>query len=203
MKYQKGSEMHTSDTLSRLQNITDMPDNKDVILLNFLQHFTPNYIKHAFSHLVENLYVHKTKSLDTTQVKRKCGRPPKVRQKNPNSNLNSPTAATTHTTRPHKTIKIPSNDIASRELVSKINVESEKSDKLTVAKLHTISKPHKQDYKSKLMTEKYLLLPINPQKLTPAQTALQRMSEKHLDFEIQAVNTIRPPDIEYTRHLNH
>ena len=49
------------------------------------------------------------------------------------------------------------------------------------------------------MTEKYLLLPINPQQLTPAQTALQRMSEKHLDFEIQAVNTIRPPDIKYTQ----
>ena len=25
------------------------------------------------------------------------------------------------------------------------------------------------------------------------------MSEKHLDFEIQAVNTNRPPDIEYTQ----
>ena len=25
------------------------------------------------------------------------------------------------------------------------------------------------------------------------------MSEKHPDFEIQAVNTIRPPDIEYTQ----
>ena len=45
------------------------------------------------------------------------------------------------------------------------------------------------------MTEKYSLLPINPQQLTPGQTALQRMSEKHPDFEIQAVNTIRPPDI--------
>ena len=42
-------------------------------------------------------------------------------------------------------------------------------------------------------------MPINPQQLTPAQTALQRMSEKHLDFEIQAVNTIRPPDIKYTQ----
>ena len=31
------------------------------------------------------------------------------------------------------------------------------------------------------------------------QTALQRMTEKHPDFEIQAVNTIRPPDIEYTK----
>ena len=49
------------------------------------------------------------------------------------------------------------------------------------------------------MTEKYSLLPINPQQLTPAQKALQRMSEKHLDFEIQAVNTIRPPDIEYAK----
>ena len=49
------------------------------------------------------------------------------------------------------------------------------------------------------MTEKYLLLPINPQQLIPVQTALQRMSEKHPDFEIQAVNTIRPPDIEYTK----
>ena len=93
-------------------------------------------------------------------------------------------------------IKIPSNDIASRELVSKINAEHKTSDRLTVAKLNTVSKPYKQDYKSKLMMEKYSLLPINPQ-LTPAQTALQRMSEKHLDFEIQAVNTIRPPDIEY------
>ena len=41
LKNQKGSEMHTSDTLSRLQNIADTPDNKDIILLNFLQHFTP------------------------------------------------------------------------------------------------------------------------------------------------------------------
>ena len=49
LKYQKGSEMHTSDTLSRLQNIADTPDNKDVIPLNFLQHFTPNYIEHAYS----------------------------------------------------------------------------------------------------------------------------------------------------------
>ena len=48
------------------------------------------------------------------------------------------------------------------------------------------------------MMEKYSLLPINSQQLTPVQTALQRMTEKHLDFEIQAVNTIRPPDIEYT-----
>ena len=96
-------------------------------------------------------------------------------------------------------IKIPSNDIVSRELVSKINAECEKSDRLTITKLNTVSKPYKQDYKFKLMTEKYSLLPINSQQLTPVQIALQRMSEKHLDFEIQAVNTIRPPDIEYTQ----
>ena len=88
---------------------------------------------------------------------------------------------------------------ASRELVRKINTEHEKSDMLTITKLNTTSKPHKQDYESKLMTEKYSLLPINPQQLTPVQTALQRLSEKHPDFEIQAVNTIRSPDIEYTK----
>ena len=93
LKYQKGSEMHTSDALSRLQNIVDMPDNKDM-----LQHSTPNYIKHAYLHLVENFYVHKTKSIDTTQVKRKCSRLPKAKPENPNSNQNPTTAATTCTT---------------------------------------------------------------------------------------------------------
>ena len=61
LKYQKGSEMHPSDALSRLHNLMDTPDNKDVIPLNSLQHFTPNYIEHAYSHWVDNLYVHKTK----------------------------------------------------------------------------------------------------------------------------------------------
>ena len=37
--------MHTSDTLSRLHNFTDTPDQKDVIPLNFLQHLTPHYIR--------------------------------------------------------------------------------------------------------------------------------------------------------------
>ena len=98
LKYQKGSEMHTSDTLSRCQNIADTPDNKEVIPLKFLQHLTPTYIEHAYSHLVENLYVYKTRSLDTTQVKRKCGRPPKAKPENLNLNLKGTTAATTHTT---------------------------------------------------------------------------------------------------------
>ena len=51
------------------------------------------------------------------------------------------------------------------------------------------------------MTEKYSLLQINPQQLTPVQTALQRLSEKHPDFEIQPFNTIIPSEIEYTRTL--
>ena len=71
-------------------------------------------------------------------------------------------------------------------------MECKKSDRLTVAKLNAISKPYKQDYKSKLIMEKYSLLPINPQQLTPAQTALQRMSEKHPDFEMQAVTPLDP-----------
>ena len=79
-------------------------------------------------------------------------------------------------------------------------MECEKSDRLTVAKLNTTSKPHKQDYKSKLMTEKYSLLPINPQQLTPVQTALQRLSEKHPDFEIQAVN---PQKLNIQEPLSH
>ena len=69
LKYQKGSEMHTSDTLSWLHNFTDTSGDKDVIPLNFLQHITPNYIEHSYSHFVENLYIHKTKALDATPVK--------------------------------------------------------------------------------------------------------------------------------------
>ena len=97
LKYQKGSEMHTSDALSRLHNFMDTPDNKDVIPLNFLQHLTPNYIEHSYSHLVENLYVHKTKVLETTLVKRKCGRPPKPKSEIPISKTRTLTAEKTQT----------------------------------------------------------------------------------------------------------
>ena len=75
-------------------------------------------------------------------------------------------------------------------MIAEINAECKKSDKLTVAKLNAVKQNNKQDHKSKLMTEKYLLLPLNPQHLTPVQTAIQRMSEKHLDFETEPVNTI-------------
>ena len=83
------------------------PDNKDVISLNFLHtHFTPNYIEHAYSHLVENLYVHKTKSLDTIQVKRKHGRPPKAKLENSTSNPNSRTAEILTLHNPTKLLKL-------------------------------------------------------------------------------------------------
>ena len=93
LKYQKGSEMHTSNALSRLHNFTDTPDQKDIIPLNFLQHLTPHYTEHLYSHLVKNLYVHKTKTLDTIPVKRKHGRPPKPKSQIPNSNPRTPIAA--------------------------------------------------------------------------------------------------------------
>ena len=91
--------MHTGDALSRLQNITDTPENKDVISLNFW------YIEYVYSHLVENFYVHKTKSLDTMQVKSKHDKPPKAKLENSNSNLNYTTTATTCTIQPHQATK--------------------------------------------------------------------------------------------------
>ena len=61
--------MHTSDALSWLHNFTDTPHDEDMIPLNFLHHITPNYIKHSYSHFVENLYIHNTKTLDAKLVK--------------------------------------------------------------------------------------------------------------------------------------
>ena len=98
LKYQKGSEMHTSDTLSRLHNFTYKPNQKYIIPLNFLQHFTPNYIEHSYSHLVENLYTHKTKTLDAMTVKRKRGRPPKPKAQIPTNKPRTTTAAKNLTT---------------------------------------------------------------------------------------------------------
>ena len=78
-------------------------------------------------------------------------------------------------------------------MITEINVECKKSDRLMVAKLNAVKQYNKQDHKSKLMTEKYLLLPLNPQQLTPVQIAIQKMSEKHPDFEIEPVNTNSTP----------
>ena len=182
--------MHTSNALSRLHNFMDTPDQKDIIPLNFLQHFTPHYIEHSYSHLVENLYAHKTKTLDTTTVRRKCGRPPKSKLQIPTSRIRTPTAAKNLTTRLQQHPRSLNNEIVSRQMIDEINVEWEKSDRLTVAKLNAVKLFNKQDSKSKLMTEKYLLLPLNLRQITPVQTAIQRMSEKHPDFEIEPVNTI-------------
>ena len=77
-------------------------------------------------------------------------------------------------------------------MIDEINAEWEKSDRLTVAKLNAVKQFNKQDHKSKLMTEKYSLLSLNPQQLTPVQTAIQRISEKHLDFEIEPATPFDP-----------
>ena len=74
----------------------------------------------------------------------------------------------------------------------KINAECERSDRLTVAKLNTTSKPHKQDYKSKLMIEKYSLLPINPQQLTRMQTALQDYQRNTLILRYKLLTPFNP-----------
>ena len=192
LKYQKGSEMHTSDALSRLHNFMDTPDQKDVIPLNFLQHFTPHYIEHSYSHLVENLYVHKTKT--QLQLNENA-----VDQPNQSHKFQAVSPEQNLTTRPRQYPRNLNNEIVSRQMIDEINVEWEKSDRLTVAKLNAVKQFNKQDHKSKLMIEKYSLLPLNPQQLTPVQTAIQRMSEKHPDFEIEPVNTIQPPEIEYTQ----
>ena len=95
LKYQKGSEMYTSDALSRLHNLTDTPDNKDVIPLNFLQHTTPHYIEHGYAHYTTELYAHKTDKIDTTKFKRKRGRPPKQKPDDAQKLQNSTPGVTT------------------------------------------------------------------------------------------------------------
>ena len=164
-----------------------------------MQHFTPNYIEHSYSHLVENLYTHKTKTLDAMTIERKCGRPPKPKPQIPTSKPRTLIAAKNLTTRPRQHPRSLNNKIVSRQMIDEINAEQEKSDRLTVAKLNTVKQFNKKDHKSKFMIEKYSLLPLNSQQLTPVQKAIQRMSEKYQDFEIEPVNTIQPLEIEYTQ----
>ena len=149
----------------------DTPDNKDVIPLNFLQHLTPNYIEHSYSHWVDNLYVQKTKDYDRTQVKRKCSRP--LKQKT-GLDITQMPAANTHTVRPKLVHKNSKSEVISRDFIEHINKEWEKSDRSTAAILDSIVKANKQNYKSNLMTEKYSLLPSQSHPLTPAQTAIIR-----------------------------
>ena len=112
--------MHTSDTLSRLHNLTDTPDSKDVIPLNFLQHFTPNYIEHSYSHRADNLYVHKAKDYDMTQVKRKHGRPLKQKTR---LDITQMPAANVHTVQPKPAHKNSKSEIITRDLIEHINKE--------------------------------------------------------------------------------
>ena len=134
--------------------------------------------------------MHTRQTLDATTVRRKHSRPPKPKQQIPISKTRTTTAAKNLTIRPQQYPRSLNNEMVSRQMITEINAEWEKSDRLTVAKLNTVKHFNKQDHKSKLMTEKYSLLPLNPQQLTPVQTAIQRMSEKHPDFEIEPVNTI-------------
>ena len=104
------------------------------------------------------------------RVKRKHSRPPKQKT---GQDLTQKPAANTCTTQPRQANKNSKNEIISRDLIDKVNVEQENSDRLTVARLDSIVKGNKQEYKSNLMTEKYSLLPAQSYPLTPAQTALQ------------------------------
>ena len=79
----------------------------------------------------------------------------------------------THTVQPKQVHKNSKSKILSRDVIEYINKEWEKSDRSTVARLDSIVKANKQNYKSNLMTEKYSLLPSQSYPLMPAQTALQ------------------------------
>ena len=67
------------------------------------------------------------------------------------------------TIRPRQYPRSLNNEIVTKQMINEINMEREKSDRLTVAKLNAVKQFNKQDYKSKLMTEKYSLLPLNSQ----------------------------------------
>ena len=79
-------------------------------------------------------------------VKRKCGRPPKPKPEIPNSKTRTPTAVKTLTMQPQQQPRRLNNKIVSRQMIAKINVEWEKSDRLTVAKLNTVKQYNKHDH---------------------------------------------------------
>ena len=103
-----------------------------------MQHFTPNYIECSYSHLVEHLYTHNTKTLDTTPVKRKCHRPPKPKPQIPISKTRTTTAAKTLTTRPRQHPRSLNNEIVSRQMITEINVEWEKVNSCKIKYCQTI-----------------------------------------------------------------
>ena len=91
-------------------------------------------------------------------VKRKHGRPPKPKPQIPTSKTRIMTAAKNLTTQPRQHSRSLNNEIVSRQIITEINVEWEKSDRLTVAKLNTVKHFNKQDHKSKSMTEKIFII---------------------------------------------
>ena len=97
-------------------------------------------------------------TLDATVVKRKCGRPPKPKPQIPTSKPRTTTAAQNLTTQPQQHPRSLNNEIVSRQMIDEINVEQEKSDRLTVTKLNTVKQFNKQDHKSKLITEKIFVI---------------------------------------------
>ena len=88
-------------------------------------------------------------------------------------------------------------------MFDEINAEREKSDRLTAAKLNAVKQFNKQDYKSKLMTEKYSLLPLNSQQLTPVQTAIQRMSENTRILKYNLLTPFDPQRSNIHKHPRH
>ena len=76
-------------------------------------------------------------------VKRKHGRPPKPKPQIPVSKTRTTTAAKTLTTQPQQHPRNLNNKIVSRQMIAEINVEREKSDRLTVAKLNTVKQYNK------------------------------------------------------------
>ena len=88
-------------------------------------------------------------------------------------------------------------------MITEINAEWEKSDRLTVAKLNTLKHFNKQDHKSKLMTETYSLLPLYPQQLTPVQSAIQRMSENTWILKENLLTPFDPRRSNIHKHPRH
>ena len=74
-------------------------------------------------HWVDNLYLHKTKEHDTTQVKRKHGSPPKQKK---DTNKNQTPAANTCTIQPKQGHKNSKTEIIWRNLIQHIKKECKK-----------------------------------------------------------------------------
>ena len=88
-------------------------------------------------------------------------------------------------------------------MIGEINVECEKTDRLTVAKLDAVKQYNKQDHKSKLKTEKYSLLPLNLQQLTAVQTAIQRMSENTRILKYNLLTLFNPQRSNIHKYPRH